>query len=36
VQAPLEAAASAVATLVTASDVVASDEILVQVMKKTC
>ncbi len=35
-QAPLEAAASAIAALVTASDVVASDETSVRVMKKTC
>lgn len=35
-QAPLQAAASAIATLVTASDVVASDETSVRVMKKTC
>ncbi len=34
-QAPLEAAASAIATVVTASDVVASDETSVRVMKKT-
>jgi len=35
-QAPLEAAASSIATLVTTSDVVASDETSVRVMKKTC
>jgi transposase len=35
-QAPLEAAASAIATQVTAADVVASDETSVRVMKKTC
>ena len=35
-QAPLQAAASAIATRVTASDVVASDETSVRVMKKTC
>jgi transposase len=35
-QAPLEAAASVIATQVTASDVVASDETSVRVMKKTC
>ncbi len=35
-QAPLETAASAIATQVTASDVVASDETSVRVMKKTC
>jgi transposase len=35
-QAPLEAAASAIATLVTTADVVASDETSVRVMKKTC
>jgi transposase len=35
-QAPLEAAASAISALVTASDVVASDETSVRVMKKTC
>ena len=34
-QAPLEAAASAIAAAVTASDVVASDETSVRVMKKT-
>jgi transposase len=35
-QAPLQAAASAISALVTASDVVASDETSVRVMKKTC
>jgi transposase len=35
-QAPLETAASSIATLVTTSDVVASDETSVRVMKKTC
>ena len=35
-QAPLEAAATAIAAQVTASDVVASDETSVRVMKKTC
>ncbi|WP_227323895.1 IS66 family transposase [Acidisoma silvae] len=35
-QAPLDVAASAIATLVTAADVVASDETSVRVMKKTC
>ena len=35
-QAPLEAAASAIAAQVTASDVVASDETSVRVVKKTC
>jgi transposase len=35
-QAPLEAAASVIATQVTAADVVASDETSVRVMKKTC
>jgi transposase len=35
-QAPLEASASSIATLVTSSDVVASDETSVRVMKKTC
>ena len=35
-QAPLEAAATSIATLVTTSDVVASDEASVRVMKKTC
>jgi transposase len=35
-QAPLGAAASAIAALVTAADVVASDETSVRVMKKTC
>ena len=35
-QAPLEAAASAISALVTTSDVVASDETSVRVMKKTC
>jgi transposase len=35
-QAPLEAAASAISALVTAADVVASDETSVRVMKKTC
>jgi transposase len=35
-QAPLQAAASAISALVTTSDVVASDETSVRVMKKTC
>jgi transposase len=35
-QAPLQAAASAIAARVTAADVVASDETSVRVMKKTC
>ena len=35
-QAPLEAATTAIAVQVTASDVVASDETSVRVMKKTC
>lgn len=35
-QAPLEAAASVISALVTTSDVVASDETSVRVMKKTC
>jgi transposase len=35
-QAPLAAAASAISALVTAADVVASDETSVRVMKKTC
>jgi transposase len=35
-QAPLEAAASTISALVTTSDVVASDETSVRVMKKTC
>ena len=35
-QAPLEAAASVIAALVTTADVVASDETSVRVMKKTC
>jgi transposase len=35
-QPPLQAAASAIAALVTTSDVVASDETSVRVMKKTC
>lgn len=35
-QAPLQAAASAIAALVTTADVVASDETSVRVMKKTC
>lgn len=35
-QVPLEAAAAAIATLVTTADVVASDETSVRVMKKTC